>query len=286
MMMQTKAAAHESGQKTIYGKAGQPQQSGGVSPMIEDVSTAMLRRALTGYDSQSASAGQQAASQSQQSGTQSGTASNGQSAAQAAAQAMAGASGGQSGGHQGGHGGGAQTAAQQFIDAGTSQDSAGRTMLYRLNTANAGWSETMVRRLTSDLQSGVQTVRIILEPRQLGRLNVELGLRGDKASIRIAAESVEAAKLLSGARGQLGTMLESAGLRLTGFQTASMGGDVAGDGGHSQDGRAGGENTGGNKEFSNKMAAAQMRSEDVEAEDGPPETSLRDGETAVLSILA
>ena len=248
----------------------------------------MLRRALTGYDSQSASAGQQAASQSQsqQSGTQSGTASNGQSAAQAAAQAMAGASGGQSGGHQGGHGGGAQTAAQQFIDAGTSQDSAGRTMLYRLNTANAGWSETMVRRLTSDLQSGVQTVRIILEPRQLGRLNVELGLRGDKASIRIAAESAEAAKLLSGARGQLGTMLESAGLRLTGFQTASMGGDVAGDGGHSQDGRPGGENTGGNKEFSNKMAAAQMRSEDVEAEDGPPETSLRDGETAVLSILA
>ena len=288
MMMQAKAAAHESGQKTIYGKAGQPQQSGGVSPMIEDVSTTMLRRALTGYDSQSASAGQQAASQSQsqQSGTQSGTASNGQSAAQAAAQAMAGASGGQSGGHQGGHGGGAQTAAQQFIDAGTSQDSAGRTMLYRLNTANAGWSETMVRRLTSDLQSGVQTVRIILEPRQLGRLNVELGLRGDKASIRIAAESAEAAKLLSGARGQLGTMLESAGLRLTGFQTASMGGDVAGDGGHSQDGRPGGENTGGNKEFSNKMAAAQMRSEDVEAEDGPPETSLRDGETAVLSILA
>ena len=113
----------------------------------------------------------------QQSGTQSGSTSNGQSAAQQAAQ-VAGTTGGQSGGQQGGHGGGAQTAAQQLVDAGASQDSAGRTMLYRLNTANAGWSETMVRRLTSDLQSGVQTVMIILEPRQLGRLNVELGLRG------------------------------------------------------------------------------------------------------------
>ena len=288
IMTEAKAAPRDFGRKAIFGKAGQPQQAGATSPMIDDVSTAMLRRALTGYDASSAGAGQQAASQSQaqQSGTQSGSASNGQSAAQQVAQAMAGATGGQSGGQQGGHGGGAQTAAQQLVDAGASQDSAGRTMLYRLNTANAGWSETMVRRLTSDLQSGVQTVRIILEPRQLGRLNVELGLRGGKASIRIAAESAEAAKLLSGARGQLGSMLESAGLRLAGFQTAGMGGDVAGDSGHSQDGRAGGENAGGNKEFSNKMAAAQTQADDADAADGPPETSLRDGETAVLSILA
>ena len=288
MMTEAKAASRDLGQKAAFGKTGQPQQLGATSPMIEDVSTTMLRRALTGYDASSAGAGQQAAaqSQSQQSGTQSGTASNGQSAAQAAAQVMAGAAGGQSGGQQGGHGGGAHTAAQQLVDAGASQDSAGRTMLYRLNTANAGWSDTMVRRLTSDLQSGVQTVRIILEPRQLGRLNVELGLRGGKASIRIAAESAEAAKLLSGARGQLGSMLESAGLRLAGFQAAGMGGDVAGDSGHSQDGRAGGENAGGNKEFSNKMAAAQTQADDADAADGPPETSLRDGETAVLSILA
>ena len=288
IMTEAKAAPRDFGRKAIFGKAGQPQQAGATGPMIDDVSTAMLRRALTGYDASSAGAGQQAASQSQaqQSGTQSGSASNGQSAAQQVAQAMAGATGGQSGGQQGGHGGGAQTAAQQLVDAGASQDSAGRTMLYRLNTANAGWSETMVRRLTSDLQSGVQTVRIILEPRQLGRLNVELGLRGGNASIRIAAESAEAAKLLSGARGQLSSMLESAGLRLAGFQTAGMGGDVAGDSGHSQDGRAGGENAGGNKEFSNKMAAAQTQADDADAADGPPETSLRDGETAVLSILA
>ena len=288
IMTEAKAAPRDFGRKAIFGKAGQPQQAGATSPMIDDVSTAMLRRALTGYDASSAGAGQQAASQSQaqQSGTQSGSASNGQSAAQQVAQVMAGTTGGQSGGQQGGHGGGAQTAAQQLVDAGASQDSAGRTMLYRLNTANAGWSETMVRRLTSDLQSGVQTVRIILEPRQLGRLNVELGLRGGNASIRIAAESAEAAKLLSGARGQLGSMLESAGLRLAGFQTAGMGGDVAGDSGHSQDGRAGGENAGGNKEFSNKMAAAQAQADDADAADGPPETSLRDGETAVLSILA
>ena len=75
--------------------------------------------------------------------------------------------------------------------------------------------------MTADLRSGVQNVRIILEPRQLGRLNVELGVRNGQASIRIAAETQEAAKLLSGARGQLGQMLETAGLRLAGFQATS-----------------------------------------------------------------
>ena len=117
MMMETKAASRDLGQKSIFGKTGQPQQPGATSPMIEDVSTTMLRRALTGYDASSASAGQQAAShsQAQQSGTQSGTASNGQSAAQPVAQAMAGATGGQSGGQQGGHGGGAHTAAAAAV---------------------------------------------------------------------------------------------------------------------------------------------------------------------------
>ena len=284
VMPEAKAGRRDIGQRDGLGRTGLPQQAVPAGPMIENVSTAALRRALTGYDAPSTGAGQQAATQSQS--QQSGGMSNGQSTALAAAQTMSAASGGHSGGQQGGHGGGAQSAAQQFVDAGGSQDSAGRTMLYRLNTANAGWTDTMVRRLTSDLQSGVQTVRIILEPRQLGRLNVELGLRNGQASIRIAAESAEAAKLLSGARGQLGSMLESAGLRLAGFQTAGTGGDMAGDSGHSHDGKAGGENAGGNKEFSNKMAAAQMQADDADAAGAPPETSLRDGETAVLSILA
>ena len=53
----------------------------------------------------------------------------------------------------------------------------------------------MIKRLTSDLRSGVQSVRIILEPRHLGRLNVDLGLRNGRASIRIAAETAKAASL-------------------------------------------------------------------------------------------
>ena len=63
-----------------------------------------------------------------------------------------------------------QQATQQMMDGGPVHRGAQiGTMLHRLNTANAGWSDTMIKRLTSDLRSGVQTVRIILEPHHLGR---------------------------------------------------------------------------------------------------------------------
>ena len=221
---------------------------------------------------------------------------NGQDSGQnLAANATASTAGGQSGNHAGGHSGnqsGGQQAAQQMVDGGPARGAADRTILHRLNTDNAGWSETMVKRLTADLRSGVQNVRIILEPRQLGRLNVELGLRNGKASIRIATETQEAARLLSGARAQLGQMLESAGMRLASFQaTGSHGGDTGldtGQGSQNRGGEGAGDNTGRNntgrnQDFSNKMSTTL---EDHNDDQAAGDNALREGETAVLSILA
>ena len=235
----------------------------------------------------SASTSVQALAQQTAVTSQAGNMMSSVSASDVTQNAAAGAAGGQSGGQSGSH-----QSAQQMADGGISRGTADRTLLHRLNTDNAGWSETMVKRLTADLRSGVQNVRIILEPRQLGRLNVELGLRNGQASIRIAAETQEAAKLLSGARGQLGQMLESAGLRLAGFQaTGSPAGDTGLDTGHGSQGRggegasdnAGRNNAGRDKDFSNKMASAM----DDNADDlAGGDAALREGETAVLSILA
>ena len=207
---------------------------------------------------------------------------------------VSGTAGGQSGGQSGGSGGqsGGQQSTQQSVDSGIARGTADRTLLHRLNTDNASWSETMVKRLTADLRSGVQNVRIILEPHQLGRLNIELGLRNGQASIRIAAETQEAAKLLSGARVQLGQMLESAGLRLAGFQaTGSQAGDTGLDTGQGSQGRgseesndnAGRNNAGRDQNFSNKMETAL---DDIADDLADGDATLREGETAVLSILA
>ena len=204
-----------------------------------------------------------------------------------AASTASGQSGGQSGGQPG-----SQQSAQQIADGGMARGTSDRTLLHRLNTDNAGWSEVMVKRLTADLRSGVQNVRIILEPRQLGRLNVELGVRNGQALIRIAAETQEAAKLLSGARGQLGQMLETAGLRLAGFQaTSSHASDSGLDTSQGSQGRsgeggsdyAGRNNAGRHQDFSNKMANALDDHADDTSDGG---AALREGETAVLSILA
>ena len=193
---------------------------------------------------------------------------NGQDSGQNfAANATASTAGGQSGNHTGGHSGGGQSggqqATQQMVDGGLARGAADRTILHRLNTDNAGWSETMVKRLTADLRSGVQNVRIILEPHQLGRLNVELGLRNGKASIRIATETQEAARLLSVRARQLGQMFDNAGMRLASFQaTGSHGGDTGLDTGQGSQNRGsegagdntGRNNTGRNQNFSNNVS--------------------------------
>ena len=124
------------------------------------------------------------------------------------------------------------------------------------------------------------------------RLNVELGLRNGKASIRIATETQEAARLLSGARAQLGQMLESAGMRLASFQaTGSHGGDTSldtGQGSQNRGGEGAGDNTGRNntgrnQDFSNKMSTTL---EDHNDDQAAGDNALREGETSVLSILA
>jgi len=186
---------------------------------------------------------------------------------------------GQNGSQSGSQGFSSQTS----LDAGG--DASNRVLSHRLNMSQSGWPETMVRRLESDLRSGVQTIRIILEPRHLGRLNVELGLRNGRAAIRVAAETVEAAHRLGQARGQLNAMLETSGLRLASFQTAVdlTGGGPSSDMGSGRDGQTSADQNG--KSGSGEQSFAHNMDQKV-SDEQLADTQLRSGETAVLSILA
>ncbi len=186
----------------------------------------------------------------------------------------------------GGNGGGTQHQAAQAVDGFGARDASGRMVVHRLNTERHGWAGTMVRQLDAGLKNGTQSIRIILQPGNLGRLNVDLGLRNGAAHIRVGAESAEAAQLLKGARHHLSQMLEQSGMRLAGLQTVNIGGEGgSGQGGHGQQ-EAAGENGGKKQAFSNKMqqpngvAATQTGEGDVQ------DLLLRAGENAVISILA
>jgi flagellar hook-length control protein FliK len=190
----------------------------------------------------------------------------------------------------GGNGGGAQHQAAQAVDGFGARDASGRMVVHRLNTERHGWAGTMVRQLDAGLKNGTQSIRIILQPGNLGRLNVDLGLRNGAAHIRVGAESAEAAQLLKGARHHLSQMLEQSGMRLAGLQTVNIGGESAGEGGPGQGGHgqqeAAGENGGRKQAFSNKMqqpdGVAATQTGEADAQDLLP----RAGENAVLSILA
>ena len=190
----------------------------------------------------------------------------------------------------GGNGGGAQHQAAQAVDGFGTRDASGRMVVHRLNTERHGWAGTMVRQLDAGLKNGTQSIRIILQPGNLGRLNVDLGLRNGAAHIRVGAESAEAAQLLKGARHHLSQMLEQSGMRLAGLQTVNIGGEGASEGGLGQGGhgqhQAAGENGGRRQAFSNKMQQPDgvdaTQTGDADAQDLLP----RAGENAVLSILA
>ena len=193
--------------------------------------------------------------------------------------------GGQSGGQQGTADGGDMPAAR---------DTAGKMMVHRLNTDQRGWGGMLVRQLETGMQNGTQALRIILEPGNLGKLNVDLYFREGGAAIRMAAETDEAARLLSGSRHHLSQMLEGAGMRLASLQTVTS--STADAGADSQNGNHNhaqqdsiGKNGSGNQSFANKMrdASQDTDAKDTALDNGPVGTARPQGqETAVISILA
>ena len=211
-----------------------------------------------------------------------------------AAQMAAGGSASSGGGNSHGGQGGGQQGMADGGDLSAARDTAGKMMVHRLNTDQRGWGGMLVRQLETGMQNGTQALRIILEPGNLGKLNVDLYFRDGGAAIRMAAETDEAARLLSGSRHHLSQMLEGAGMRLASLQTVSSSTADAGadsqNGNHNhaqQDGN--GKNSSGDQSFANKMRDARQDTDakDVALDNGPEGTARPQGqETAVISILA
>ena len=200
----------------------------------------------------------------------------------------------QQGGQSNGNGSGHQARdAQPGIDSGAKNAGGERVATYRLNVQQNGWADTMVRRLQTSLQNGSAAVQIILQPGNLGRLQVTMGLRDGRAAIRIAADTTQAAGLLRDSRAQLAQMFEQSGLRLANMQTTTAipngDGGATADGGGSQmfaDQQTSGQNAnkdGKNSEHGNKLLSDGADAGDIEID---TTTALAPGETAVLNVLA
>jgi len=197
----------------------------------------------------------------------------------------------QNAGQQGGQSGREQ---QAFVSADAKGSAAEKTEAYRLNVQQKGWADTMVRQLQTTLRQGGGDIKIVLEPRHMGRLHVSMTLRGGRASIRVATDTLQAASLLQDSRAQLAQMFDQAGMRLANLQTSAsvIGGDAGagGDGSGSQtafDQQTAGQNAnkdGKNSEQGNRLSTDKIDSDDMAQIDAVD--ALSPGETAVLNVLA
>ena len=188
------------------------------------------------------------------------------------------------------NGTGAQTSSNKGDGGGFDQASRGNSQImtaHRLNMADKSWQEGFVRRVENSIKNGDSVIRIALEPRQLGRMQVKLGFQGDAARIQISTETAAAAALLSEGESRLSQMLDQAGLRLGNLQTNATGSsgfdqntNMAGQGNSGQAGTSEG-----NGDQSGQKSHSAHVSGEAETDDETSNTSEKDNKT-VLNILA
>ena len=107
-----------------------------------------------------------------------------------------------------------------------------KPMLASTGNANANildmmrkdWEIRLGQRLEKGLASGEHDLELILTPKSLGKVIVNMRLNQDDVSIKMASESSLTAHVLGDAEAKLQQMFEAAGLRLSLFQSLSSGG--------------------------------------------------------------
>ncbi|MDC3314370.1 flagellar hook-length control protein FliK, partial [Alphaproteobacteria bacterium] len=188
------------------------------------------------------------------------------------------------------NGSGTQNSGNKGDSGGSDQASRGNSQImtaHRLNMGDKAWQEGFVRRIENSIKNGNIDIRIALEPRQLGRMQVKLGFNGDATRIQITTETAAAAALLSEGEGRLSHMLDQAGLRLGNLQT-----NASGSSGFDQNNNMGGQaNSGqsGSSSGNEDQTGGKNRSQNVRGEvDNVEEIAdtLENDNKTVLNILA
>ncbi len=144
----------------------------------------------------------------------------------------------------GGQNANAQTGGQQSGAgagfAGTLNADMAEQWLDVLDMQDEKWTDQLVRRIDREMRSGGNGLDLELNPRNLGRLKVNLSMVHDQTNVVLRTETGAAAQVITDAESRLAQMLEAAGLKLGQFD-AFAGGQNRGFA-QQQDGRNGNDN--------------------------------------------
>jgi len=88
------------------------------------------------------------------------------------------------------------------------------SIMEMLDMAQDNWAEMLLNRVETSLAGGKEKLEFLLNPRNLGKMKVTLGLQNDRAMVQINTETAAAAALLAESEGRLAQLMESSGLKL------------------------------------------------------------------------
>ena len=92
-----------------------------------------------------------------------------------------------------------------------------------LDMQDEKWTEQLVRRINREFKTGGKGLELELNPRNLGRLKVNLSVAQEQTNVVLRTETGAAAQMLTEAEGRLSQMLSDAGLKLGQFDAYSGG---------------------------------------------------------------
>jgi flagellar hook-length control protein FliK len=167
----------------------------------------------------------------------------------------------------GGQNANAQTGGQQSGTgsgfAGTLNADLAEQWLDVLDMQDDKWTDQLVRRIDREMRSGGNGLDLELNPRNLGRLKVNLSVAHDQTNVVLRTETGAAAQMISDAESRLAQMLEAAGLKLGQFD-AFAGGQNRGFG-QRQDGQNGNDDQ---SQASGNEPESDSKTGDTELSDG------------------
>ena len=107
--------------------------------------------------------------------------------------------------------------------AGTTQTDLAEQWLDVLDMQDEKWTEQLVRQINREFKAGGKGLELELNPRNLGRLVVNLSVAQEQTNVVLRTETGAAAQMLTEAEGRLAQMLSDAGLKLGQFDAYSGG---------------------------------------------------------------
>ena len=143
-------------------------------------------------------------------------------ASMASAQSAASVSLTSSGGDMGGQSG-QNNSAQSGINTTMGLDQGRDGRLLRLSVSDQGWHERLVRQISTGRSgSSNERITVMLQPRNLGRMTLNISIANNTTHVHIVTSTPEAAALMQDAEARLHQAFDQNGMKLGQFQTANQ----------------------------------------------------------------